>query len=211
MLKNGSLEPERRREYLEIALRHAERLGRLVSDLFDLAKLEALDEPLERERMPIGELVQDVTQKYSLHAAKRGVSLKADIAGELVFISADVGLIERALENVLDNALRFTPDGGSITVNLEPLGDWLRIEVQDTGPGISAGDLPRVFERFHRTAGNDDGRESRGAGLGLAIAKRAIELHGGKIHCESRVGRGTTFRFELPADHALGSSPSPPS
>jgi signal transduction histidine kinase len=128
------------------------------------------------------------------------VSLSAELAGELLWISADVGLIERALENVLDNALRYTPEGGRIDIRLEPLGEWLRIEVCDTGPGIAANEVPLVFDRFHRVQESGDGSESRGAGLGLAIAKRAVELHGGNIHCESTVGEGTTFRFELPAD-----------
>lgn len=210
MLKEESLKPEQRREYLEIALQHAERLGRLVSDLFELAKLDALHEPLERERMPIGELVQDVAQKYRLPAEDRGVSLSAELAGELLWILADVGLIERALENVLDNALRYTPEGGKIDIRLEPLGEWLCIEVHDTGSGIAASDLPLVFDRFHRAQRSGDESGSRGAGLGLAIAKRAVELHGGNIHCESKVGEGTTFRFELPADSPVGSAPPPP-
>lgn len=160
--------------------------------------------------MPIGELVQDVAQKYRLPAEERGVSLSAELAGELLWILADVGLIERALENVLDNALRYTPEGGKIDIKLEPLGEWLRIEVHDTGSGIAASDLPLVFDRFHRAQKSDDGGESRGAGLGLAIAKRAVELHGGNIHCESKVGEGTTFRFDLPADNPVRSVPPPP-
>ncbi len=202
-LKDSTLDSEQKREYLDIALQHAQRLGRLVSDLFDLAKLDALEEPLERERMPIGELVQDIAQKYRLPAEDRGVSLSAELAGELLWISADVGLIERALENVLDNALRYTPEGGHIDIRLQPHGEWLQIVVRDTGPGIAASELPQVFERFHRANSSENGSESRGAGLGLAIAKRAVELHGGNIHCESQVGEGTTFRFELPADRPM--------
>ncbi len=206
MLKEESLEPEQRQEYLEIALVHAKRLGRLVSDLFELAKLDALHEPLERERMPVGELVQDVAQKYRLPAEDRGVRLSAKLESELLWISADVGLIERALENVLDNALRYTPEGGRIDIRLEPLGDRLCIEVHDTGPGIAADQVPLVFDRFHRAASSGERDDSRGAGLGLAIAKRAVELHGGNIHCESQVGEGTTFRFDLPAATPTGST-----
>jgi len=206
MLKEDSLEPGQRQEYLEIALVHAKRLGRLVSDLFELAKLDALHEPLERERMPVGELVQDVAQKYRLPAEDRGVRLSAKLEGELLWISADVGLIERALENVLDNALRYTPEGGRIDIRLEPLGDRLCIEVHDTGPGIAADQVPLVFDRFHRAASSGERDDSRGAGLGLAIAKRAVELHGGNIHCESQVGEGTTFRFDLPAEPPMGTA-----
>jgi signal transduction histidine kinase len=210
ILKDDSLGPEERLEYLEIALQHAKRLGRLVSDLFELAKLDAMIEPLERERMPVGELVQDIAQKYRLPAEDRGVSLSAELAAELLWISADVGLIERALENVLDNALRYTPEGGRIDIRLEPLGEWLRIEVCDTGPGIAPSELPLVFDRFHRVQKSGDAGEAMGSGLGLAIAKRAVELHGGSILCESTVGAGTTFRFELPADNPVLSSPHPP-
>jgi signal transduction histidine kinase len=210
ILKDDSLGPEERLEYLEIALQHAKRLGRLVSDLFELAKLDAMIEPLERERMPVGELVQDIAQKYRLPAEDRGVSLSAELAAELLWISADVGLIERALENVLDNALRYTPEGGRIDIKLEPLGEWLRIEVCDTGPGIAPSELPLVFDRFHRVQKSGDASEAMGSGLGLAIAKRAVELHGGNILCESTVGEGTTFRFELPADTPVLNAPPLP-
>ncbi len=209
VLKEDALDPALRREYLEIALQHAGRLGRLVSDLFELAKLDALDRPMELERMPLGELVQDIAQKFQLPAKNRGVSLSVELAGGLLWIIADVGLIERALENVLDNALRYTPEGGRIEIRLEPFGEWLRVEVCDTGPGIAAVDLPKVFDRFHRTQRADEGVENRGAGLGLAIAKRAVELHGGLIRCESAVGEGTTFRFELPAGDPSSVTPPP--
>jgi signal transduction histidine kinase len=198
MLKEESLDPVERREYLEIALQQGERLGRLVADLFELAKLEALHEPLVRERLPVGELVQDVAQKYRLHAKDQGVSLDAELEGGRMWISADVGLIERALENVLDNALRYTPHGGRIDINLRPHEQGLRIEVHDTGPGIEEGEISLIFDRFYRSQGSAED-PGRGAGLGLAIAKRAVELHGGNLHCDSQVGEGTTFRFDLPA------------
>lgn len=201
MLKEESLAPEERREYLEIALLNAKRLGRLVADLFELAKLDAMSEPLAREPFPVGELIQDVAQKYRLPAKEQGVALDATYEGGSAVISADLGLIERALENVLDNALRFTPEGGRINLSIKPPGPhdrWLKIEVEDTGSGIAASELPLIFDRFHRGNSSDNGEERRGAGLGLAIAKRVVELHGGSLHCESRVGAGTTFRFELP-------------
>jgi signal transduction histidine kinase len=191
---------------LEIAIQHAGRLGRLISDLFELAKLDALHEPLDRERMPIGELVQDIAQKYRLRAEDRGVVLSAELESELLWISADVGLIERALENVLDNALRYTPEGGRIDIRLEPLADRLHIEIRDTGPGMAADEVPLVFNRFYRVANPNARVEDRGAGLGLAIAKRAVELHGGNIHCESQVGEGTTFRFDLPSETPVGTT-----
>ncbi len=198
-LKDESLDPAEKREYLEIALQHGERLGRLISDLFELAKLEALHEPLERESLPVGELVQDVAQKYRLPAQQQGVDLNARLDGGRTLISADFGLIERALENILENALRYTPSGGRIDIDLEARGDRLRIEIRDTGPGIAESEVSLVFDRFYRAKGNTDDDPGRGAGLGLAIAKRAVELHGGNLFCDSQVGQGTTFSFDLPA------------
>jgi len=198
LLKEESLAPEARREYLEIALRHGERLGRLVSDLFELAKLDALREPIECERLPVGELVQDVAQKFSLTARDRGLFLNTGLEGGHKIILADVGLMECALENVLENALRYTPEGGNIDIRVAVADQWLRIEIQDTGPGIEPEDVSQVFDRFYRAHRPDD-EDDRGAGLGLAIAKRAAELHGGSLYCESKMGEGTTFRFELPA------------
>lgn len=197
-LKEHDLDDERRREYLDIALQHGERLGRLVSDLFELAKLDALQEPIERERLPVGELVQDVTQKYRFSANEQGIDLDADLEAGPTLITADVGLLERALENVLDNALRHTPRGGRISVAIRPEREVLYIDVHDTGPGIEHDNLPKIFDRFYRAPESSVSDQSRGAGLGLAIAKRAIELHGGSLHCESQVGEGTMFRFELP-------------
>jgi len=197
-LKEGGLDDAQRREYLEIALQHAERLSRLVTDLFELAKLDTLEELAQRERLPVGELVQDVTQKYRRSADERGISLEADLEGGPTLISADVGLMERALENVLENALRHTPAGGRITVSIRPHDGMLRIIIRDTGPGIAEGELPRIFDRFYRLPDHQSSDDPRGAGLGLAIAKRAVELHGGNLLCESQVGKGTTFRFELP-------------
>jgi signal transduction histidine kinase len=197
-LKEGGLEEAERREYLEIALQHAERLSRLVTDLFDLAKLDTLEELVERERLPVGELVQDVTQKYRRSADERGITLEANLEGGPTLISADVGLMERALENVLENALRHTPSGGRITVSIRPHDGMLRIDINDTGPGIADSDLPRIFDRFYRLQDAATVGDPRGAGLGLAIAKRAVELHGGNLLCESPVGAGTTFSFELP-------------
>jgi signal transduction histidine kinase len=197
-LKEHDLEEEQRREYLDIALQHGERLARLVADLFELAKLDALQQPIERERLPVGELVQDVTQKYRLSASEKGIALDADLEAGPTVITADVGLLERALENVLDNALRHTPRGGRITVAIRPEHEVLCIDVHDTGPGIEDDELPKIFDRFYRVPTSSVSHDARGAGLGLAIAKRAVELHGGSLRCESQVGQGTMFRFQLP-------------
>lgn len=203
-LKEDVLAPEERREYLEIATQQAERLGRLVGDLFELAKLEARQSPLEIETFSMAELIQDVVQKFRIPAERADVQIDGDLATSPALVSADLDLVERVLDNLIDNALRHTPRGGTITVGvhacataLEPDGrPRITVEVRDTGPGIPAADLPHIFDRFYRGARRPGTRDA-GTGLGLAIARRALELHGTDLTCESVPGEGATFRFEL--------------
>lgn len=188
-------EPERSR-YLEIALAQSQRLGRMVGELFDLTKLEAREVPLHLEPFSIGELVQDNVQKFSLVAAEKGIELTAEIDPELPAVSADIGLIERVLENLIENALKYTPKDGRVVVELEEESEKVLVRVADTGIGIPREDLPQIFGRYYRSR-SEDCEESPGAGLGLAITSRILDLHGSSIGVESEPGLGTTFVFGL--------------
>ncbi len=197
-LGDEALTPEQRAEYLAIALRHSERLSRLVNELLELSKLDSHSVAPNLERFQIGELIQDNTQRFRLRAEKIGVALKADINPDAPAVLADLGLMERALENLIGNALRHTDAGGSVTVAARPHGDRLRISVADTGCGIAEKDLPHIFERFNGSRHLSSGRLSTaGTGLGLAITQRIAELHRSELKVESVVGEGTTFSFEL--------------
>jgi two-component system OmpR family sensor kinase len=195
-IKEGRLHSAERVEYLDIALRHSARLRRLVEDLFELAKLEASDIRPSIEPVSLGDLAQDVVQKYRLAAQRKGVHLALKGGGDLPFVKADVGLIDRVLENLIDNAIEHTPAAGQIAVSTRLQGHTVTLRVIDTGSGIPREDLPRIFDRFYRAAGN--GTDGRHAGLGLAIAKRILELHNSRIQVFSRVGVGTAFFFSLP-------------
>lgn len=198
LMKDETLSERQRREYLGIALRHSERLGKLVSELFELAKLDSGHTELRREAFSPGELAQDVVLKYRLTAQRHGVDLRVRIPPDLPFVNADIGLIERVLENLLDNAIRHTPAGGRVEVLLSENEGQVRIEVADTGCGIPAEELPYVFDRFYQV--NKSEREaSGGVGLGLAIAKRILDLHTSSIAVDSRPEAGTRFDFSLPA------------
>lgn len=196
-LKAAELDATTQTKYLDIALRHSRRLTGLVEELFELAKLDAHETQLHRERFAPAELVQDVLQKFQLTAAERGMRLRMDCAGPLPFVEADIGLIERVLENFLSNSLRHTPDGGEISVALQSRDPLVEIQVRDTGTGIPAKDLPHIFERFYRGTHNE--HDNIHAGLGLAIAQRIVALHGGTIEVASTPGVGTVFSFTLPA------------
>jgi signal transduction histidine kinase len=193
-VKQGRLTPEEEREYLAIATRHSERLGKLVSELFELTKLDASDTELTVERFSLAELVQDVVQDFRLRAEEREVALSVSLDRASGLVEADIRLVERALVNLVENALKFTPGGGRVTVSVEGREAKLRVEVRDTGCGIREAELPFIFERFYRT---EKGREDGGSGLGLAIAKRILELHGSRIEVASALGEGTSFRFEM--------------
>lgn len=193
--KQASLSQAEKEAYLQIALRHTEQLGELVTKLFELAKLDSDQVTLFPEPFALEELALDVIQQFDLAAQQKGVRLETRLPAELPLVSADIGLIERVLRNLIENALRHTEAGGSIGIAVEAGADRCRIDVWDGGAGIEPADLPRIFDRFYR------GEKSRGAaaahaGLGLAIVKRILDLHESVIDVSSRPGR-TVFSFTL--------------
>jgi signal transduction histidine kinase len=192
LLKEGQLTADEQRRFIEIASKHSERLGKLVEELFELAKLDSQVTPIRFESFSMAELVQDVVQKFQLRAEQCGVSLKAGVRPDLPLVSGDIALMERVLENLIDNAIRHTPAGGAVSVSLSPENGRFAVQVADTGHGISEEHLPHIFDRFYRASDTKGG-----AGLGLAIAKRILELHGTTLSADSAVGVGTTFVFEL--------------
>ena len=210
LLKRGTLSPEEERSYLEVAAKHSERLGRLIRDLFQLTKLEAHELKPQREAFPVAELVQDVVQKFQLAAAKRGLQVSSRLAVQHAQVHADIGMIESVLENLIENAMRHTPAAGLVQVEVVPL-DKARVAVRviDTGRGIPSDQLPGIFDRYYRV-NRGEASDAGSTGLGLAITRHIVELHGGKIQVESVLDRGTTFSFDLllatdqPATSAAG-------
>jgi len=190
------LDLEERERCIEVALRQCKRLSALVDRLFELARLEAQEGVPRRERFSLAELVQDIVCELQPAAQARGVFLRARFPTDLPAVAADIGLVERALDNLIDNALRHTPSGGEVAVTLRCQPASVEVSVHDTGSGIPLDEQPRLFERFVRVEreGCDPGR---GAGLGLAITRRIVELHGGSLTVDSRPDAGATFAFSL--------------
>jgi signal transduction histidine kinase len=199
VLKDTQLSPEERQTFLQVSLRNTAQLRRLVEELLELAKLDAHQVQLQPEAFQIAELAQDVALKLSPEAKGSEVSLTVVPNGDLPLVIGDVGMIERVLTNLIENALRFTPSGGSVRaiVSVTPQ-QAVRVTVSDTGAGIGAEDLPHIFERFYRADKSRD-RAKGGAGLGLAIARQIVELHGSTLEVHSSPGKGTQFSFVLPA------------
>jgi signal transduction histidine kinase len=190
-------EPERRR-YLEIALAQSRKVGRLAQELFELARLEYGVVKPEKERFSLPELLQDVFQKFELPAEAREQQLQLEVAPDLPVVNADVGMIERVLTNLLDNAIRHTPQGGRIEVRLRREAGGVEVQVGDSGPGIPEGLRASLFQRPSFRAG---GRESEG-GLGLVIVQRILQLHGSEVRLLQRPDRGAVFSFALCAPPA---------
>ena len=195
--KGDTLPPAQRRSYLDTAVRQSEHLGTLIDELFELAKLDFKGITLQRESFQLAELVSDVLQKFQLIAAGKQIALRLDAESGLALVDADLGLIERVLDNLIGNALKHTPPGGSVCVRLAADDSAVEVNVVDNGVGIAASDLPFVFDRFYRAGSGEQARDASGAGLGLAITKRILELHGRTIDARSD-GTGSCFRFSLP-------------
>jgi two-component system phosphate regulon sensor histidine kinase PhoR len=198
-LLSGALEERAHaRRFLEIVFRHTERLGRLLNDLTDLSNIELGRVALRFEPTRLDEVVDSVLAIIGPRAASAGVTLAAEAPGGLPPVSADRDRLAQILINLVDNAVKYTPAGGRVTVRARE-GEPGRVEVSvmDTGVGIPAADLPRITERFYRVD-KARSRELGGTGLGLAIVKHLVLAHGGELAIESVEGRGTTVRFTLP-------------
>jgi signal transduction histidine kinase len=187
---------------LEVMLQQSERLSRLVDQLLDLSRLEAGDVPLEIEPVPLGMLVERVIKEVEVARPDRArdLAVRNEVPADLPPVEADRERIHQVLFNLLENAVRFTPPGGRVTVRAaRENGDWA-VSVEDTGPGIPKEHIPLVFERFYRVDPSRS-REDGGTGLGLAIARSVVEAHGGRIWAESEE-EGARFTFVLPVSRS---------
>ncbi|MEO8297356.1 MAG: ATP-binding protein [Burkholderiales bacterium] len=192
LMKADTLSSSEGRRYLETALGQSRKVGRLAQELFELARLEYGVVKPEKERFALADLVQDVFQKFELAAEARQQRLVPQIDQGLPAVHADLGMIERVLTNLLDNAIRHTPEGGEIVVRLARDNAGVQVEVSDTGPGIPPDLQPVIFTRPAFTSARE-----RSGGLGLMIVRRILQLHGSDIRLVQRSGRGAVFAFEL--------------
>ena len=172
-------------------------LSRLVDDLRLLAQVDGGDLQLQRTQTRLEDLVQSCVDALRPRVEAKGVSLGVEMAGTLTELDLDPTRIAQAVGNLLDNAVTHTPEGGSVTVSAHALADAVEVQVADTGSGIAPDDLQRVFDRFYR-ADPSRSRSTGGTGLGLTIARRLVEAHGGSIEAESVVGQGSRFVIRLP-------------
>lgn len=187
----GLVPDTERDRYLRIVQEESVRLGRLVDDLMDMAQMEEGQLSFDFLPLDLRAVVNQAVESVQPRAAGKGITLSVEMPDRFPQPLADGGRVHQVVMNLLDNALRHTPEGGSVQVAIRRVEGGVRVSVSDSGPGIPADDLPLVFERFHK-------RHSEGRGLGLAIVRSIIRAHGGEAGVESAPGEGATFWFKLP-------------
>jgi signal transduction histidine kinase len=194
-----SLDDDTRRRYLDIVGEETTKLERIVGDLLDLARLESGGLTLTCEAVPVARLYQRVADRHERELIEKQITLETSIAPEISDVWGDPARLEQALQNLVANALRHTPDAGHITLAAEPAGGKVRLVVRDSGPGILEEHLPRIFDRFYKTdASRSDPYSKTGSGLGLSIVKAIIERHGGTVSAANAPGGGAEFAITLP-------------
>jgi signal transduction histidine kinase len=205
LMKSDSMGKDQLAQYLQTILKSTERLKKLVGDLFELSKLEAHEIKPKKEPFFITELVQDVSQKHKLMAKEKNVTIVPVVDNNVPMVHADVSLIERVLQNLMDNAIKFSADGGIVTIETHNHGNDVEVKVTDTGRGIAEEDIPLVFDRYFNLTkskaakfNEEDTVSKTSVGLGLAIVKKILEIHNGTIHLTSKLNQGSAFSFRLP-------------
>ena len=194
LLKQGKLNAEDEKKYLETIVKSSERLKKLVFELFELSKLETNQVKPDFEPFVIGELIYDIAAKFRILSQKKGVSINTILSKDLPLVEADISLLERALQNLIDNAIKFCNDGDTINieVNMNNI-EKVQVRISDSGQGIKTEDIPHIFDRYYKSHEYSDS-----TGLGLAIVKKIMDLHHSHINVVSQYGKGTTFSFNLP-------------
>jgi len=193
------LDEDTRRRYLEIVGDETLKLERIVGDLLDLARLEGGGLTLTCGEVPVAQLFRRVADRHEREMVEKQVTLDTSVAADIPAVWGDAARLEQALQNLVANALRHTPEGGQVSLEAARAGEGVRLTVRDTGSGIPEGHLPHVFDRFYKSdASRTDPYSKSGSGLGLSIVKAIVERHGGTVAAANTPAGGAEFTLTLP-------------
>lgn len=190
--------PEAKKQAAQVIYNESGRMHRMALDLLDLARFEGGIADLKMSAVDVGALLRGVIEKFTPQAQKAGVSLQVNVPDNLPVLIGDGDRLAQVFTNLMDNALKFTPANGQVTLSAERAGDEMELLVRDTGIGVEAEALPRLFDRFYQADSSRAGGDRHGAGLGLAIVKEIVQAHGGRIIVRSQAEHGTAFVIHLP-------------
>jgi signal transduction histidine kinase len=194
--------PESRRQAAQIIYDESGRMHRMALDLLDLARLEGGIADLDMSEVDVEMLLQNIVEKFTPQAQRANLEIKLNIPTGLPMVVGDGDRLAQVFTNLVDNALKFTPEGGQVTVSVNEVGAEMELSIADTGAGVPQEALPRLFDRFYQVDRSRAGGEKHGTGLGLAIVKEIVQAHGGRIGVRSQEGQGTVFMIHLPLDTA---------
>ena len=200
ILHDFDMPEQTKRQFLGIVDEESNRLANLIEGLLEVSRLESGTVKISREPVDITAIIRKVWSALQPLADKKNIQLNIDVGNELPQLPGDEGKIQSAVTNLVNNAIKFTPEGGQVSVSVQQQANELAIHVSDTGMGIPKEALPKIFDRFYRV--HHPGRQIQGTGLGLAIVKKIVTMHGGRIEVESEVNHGTTFTVFLPLSPA---------
>ena len=208
MLEMAGTLNEQQKGYAKMIVQGVDNMAKLVNNLLDLGRID-FGVGLQVESIPVLDILERVTGSLQMHAKQKNISLGVEIPKDMPHaIEADQSLLQQAIYNLVENAIKYTPEGGEVMIELQTSPSALTFAVQDSGIGIPKSDVPRLFEKFYRGT-NRDALAQRGTGLGLAIVKSIAERHGGKVWVESELGKGSTFHLQVPLEQPQESEPVP--
>ena len=206
MLEMAGTLNEQQKGYAKMIVQGVDNMAKLVNNLLDLGRID-FGVGLQVDQIPVLDILERVTGSLQMHAKQKNISLAVEIPKDMPHaIEADQSLLHQAIYNLVENAIKYTPEGGEVMIQLQTSPSALTFAVQDSGIGIPKGDLPRLFEKFYRGT-NREALAQRGTGLGLAIVKSIAERHGGKVWVESEMGKGSTFHLQVPLEQPQESQP----
>jgi signal transduction histidine kinase len=202
LMKEDNLTTDEKKNYLETILKNSDRMLKLVEELFEISKLESKETEPNKEEFSLAELLNDIYQKNKIIAHNKDIKFGLEVGDNLPFIYADLGMMEKVFQNLLDNAFKFTPNGGEIKIIFKrKYAHSLYVNITDNGKGIREEEIPFIFDRFYQVK-HDSCDESIGNGLGLSIVKKILDIHNFEIIVKSEPAKGTSFIISIPVNGA---------